>query len=423
MVRSKKIATELVRFPKTYSPLAAKARQSEKKPFLTSEALQSMLRLSAHDIRSGRYKILLYRFLTDNIPIVNACIWTWVRLAATDGEYKIEGKLDSATAEKVTERLEKLTRRLGTNEAGATGGLVTFLTALFTSLFRDGVFGGFVTVTPDASGVDRFIPVDATALSWEEEGDKRGVVLDTEHGKLRLERQDFYYIPLNTSLTEPLGRSILKAVPFVAYIEQQLVDDMRRASHNSGFHRLHVKITPPERHSGESDSAYIERINSYFDSTVAMIQSCDVDDNPVTWDNVTIEHIGPGATRSVTNSWFFNHRAMIEDICAGTNLSPFLLGYSYGATTTWSAFKFDIVMRQVKSIQAEVAHFLEWLARIDLALAGYDVPCRFVFDNTFAYQAADKAAIDSQSVENILKLFHAGLLDKETARRKAEELI
>ena len=175
--------------------------------------------------------------------------------------------------------------------------------------------------------------------------------------------------------------------------------------------------------AGESDTAYVDRINGYFDSTVSMIKSCDIDDNPVTWDNVAIDHIGPENVRSVTNSWFFNHRAMIEDICAGTNLSPFLLGYSYGATTTWSAFKFDIVMRQVKSVQAEVSHFLEWIGNIDLALAGFDAKSRFVFDNTFAYQAADKAAIESSRVDNILKLYNAGLVDEEAAREKAGELI
>ncbi|HWR81783.1 MAG TPA: hypothetical protein VN285_00620 [Candidatus Deferrimicrobium sp.] len=138
---------------------------------------------------------------------------------------------------------------------------------------------------------------------------------------------------------------------------------------------------------------------------------------------MAIDHIGPDSTRAVTNSWFFNHRAMIEDICAGTNLSPFLLGYSYGATTTWSAFKFDMVMRQVKPVQAEVANFLEWIGNIDLALAGIDARCRFVFDNTFAYQAAEKAAIETGRIENILKLYNAGLLDEKAAREKAAELI
>jgi hypothetical protein len=224
-------------------------------------------------------------------------------------------------------------------------------------------------------------------------------------------------------VAEPLGRSIFRSIPFVAYIEQQLVDDMRRSSHNSGYHRLHVQITPPERLGGEGEKAYIERINRYFDDTVSMIKSCDVDENPVTWNNVAIQTIGPNAAKSVTNSWFFNHRAMIEEVCAGTNLAPFLLGYSYGATTTWSSFKFDMVMRQVQSVQTEVAQLLEWIGNIDLALAGYDVKCRFRFDNAFAHQANEIASVQSAKIDSILKLYSAGLINSETARIKAAELL
>ena len=406
-----------------HSRLSTKARAIEKTRFGTSERLHSMLRMSQSEVRSGRYRTLLYRFLTDNLPVVSACIWTWVRLSAAPGEYQVVGVSDEQKRQQAGRRLERLSQHLGVNAAGNPVGLVTFLTELFTVLYRDGVFGGFLTVSRDGSGVDRFFGVDSSRLSFEEAEGRAQLILDRDTGPLVLNRPDFYYVALNGNLSEPLGRSMLKAVPFVAYIEQQLVDDMRRTSHNSGFHRLHVKITPPGRLAGESDSAYVDRINSYFDSTVSMIKSCEVDDNPVTWDNVAIEYIGPNTSRSVTNSWFLNHRAMVEDICSGTSLAPFLLGYSYGATTTWSAFKFDIVMRQVKSVQAEVADFLEWIGNIDLALGGLDARCRFVFDNTFAYQATEKVQVESHRVDNILRLFQAGLIDEATAREKAGGLI
>jgi hypothetical protein len=100
-----------------------------------------------------------------------------------------------------------------------------------------------------------------------------------------------------------------------------------------------------------------------------------------------------------------------------------LLGYSYGATTTWSDFKFDIVMRQVTSVQRQVASLLEWIADIELALHGIDCRARYVFDNTLAYQVADRVTVDSSRVQNLLKLFDAGLIDKSTAIEKAGRLI
>jgi hypothetical protein len=403
--------------------LATHAKGGAKQSYQTTDRLNSMLKMSTADVKSGRYRTMLYRFLSDNIPVVNSCLWTWSRLAAAPGEFKLTGIDNDRQIEQARSRLEELSRRIYWDGAGQSAGLPAFLVDLFRSLFRDGIFGGFVTVRTDGSGVQHFVPVDSIDIALADESGRLRLVLETDSRTVDLLRPDFRHLSLNAGVDAPLGQSVLQAVPFVSYIEQQLIDDMRRTSHNAGFHRLHVKIAAPERMAGESDSAYTDRINGYFDSTVSMIRSCEVDDNPVTWDNVAIDYIGPQPGRGGTNHWFYHHRAMVEEICAGTHLAPFLLGYSYGDTTAWSAFKFDVVMRQVRSVQAEAAQLLEWIGDIDLALAGIDGQCRFVFDNNFAYQASDRAAVQAQQADSILKLYQAGLIDDETARAKAGELL
>lgn len=403
--------------------VAELVRPHDLSQFKTRERLTGTLRVSTGDVHNGRYRIQLYRFMASQIPVISACVSTWVRLSAAPGEFRVVAEEKANQRKSAEHRLEKLSERIFANSSGNRVGMASLLVEMFTSLFRDGICGGFITLNGDSTGVDQFVPVDALALSSEEGADGITLFLETENGRINLSRADFSYMTLSDSMTNPLGNSILQPVPLIAGIEQQLVRDMYRANHNSGYSRIHVKVTPPDRQAGESDSAYTERINRYFDATVDMIKSCDVDENPVTWDNVAIEYIGPSETRSVTNSWFVNHRAMIEDICAGTNLSPFLLGYSYGATTTWSAFKFDIVMRQVRSVQAQAANLLERIANIDLALAGIDAKCRFLFDNALAYQATEQTTVESKRVENLLKLYQAGLIDELTAKERAGHLI
>ncbi len=394
-----------------------------KQSLKTSGEINALLDYSQNDVQSGRFRIMLYRFLTDNIPTVNSCIWTWVRLSASPGEFQIIEESNGSQKTVAESRLKQLSERLSVGESGNPVALTTFLADLYCSLYRDGLFAGFLTVNQDASGIDRFIPVDPAEVRIDCDSPTRKLILEAPDKDIDLERKDFYYIPLNAGIKRPLGRSILQAIPFVSAVEQQLVNDMQKSAHNAGYNRLHIKITPPVRTGGESDSAYVKRINEYFDSTVSLIKTIEVEDNPVTWDNISIEHIGPEGGRTTTNSWFVNHRAMIEEICAGTNLAPFLLGYSYGATTTWSAFKFDMVMRQVRSVQSEVAQFLEWIGNIELALAGIDARCRFVFDNSFTYQATDEAEIRKAQVDNVLKLYQAGLIDEKIARVKAGELL
>ncbi len=377
---------------------------------------------SGNGFQSQRFRIDLYRFLRDNIPLLSACIWTWSRLASAPGRFEIIGASDPLRV-KAENYLEKLALRLYPFSFHKMGGLESFLPLLFSSLFTDGAFAGFVIVDTGANGIEKFQPIDPAFIALDENLSSGGIVLQTDKGDLRINDDDFYYLGLNTDIRHGLGKSILDSIPFVSYIEQQLIDDMRRTTHNAGYHRLHVKIIPPEKQSGESDDAYVGRINEYFDSTVSMIRECDLEDNPVTWDNVKIEYIGPDNARGGGNTWFFNHRAMVEEICSGANLAPFMLGYSYGTTHNWAQFKYDLVMRQVLSIQRQTARFLEWLGNIELALKGLDCQCRFIFDNALTYLASERAEIEKSKVENIIKLYSAGLMDKEAAQVAAKSLL
>ena len=417
----KKSSRSSRRGPSLSHPSPVAAVRTAKHGLRTVDRIEAMLQLSSSQVRSGHYRVQLYRFLTDNLPLVSACIWTWSRLAAAPGGFRVRSG-SSTNTERAEEVLRALTDRVVGGADGQLGGMTSFLLDLFQGLFRDGHFGGFVTVAPDGSGIDRFVPIDVADLRMDEE--KHGLLLlEREDGTVRLDRPDFCHLRLNEGPAAPLGRSVLQTIPFVSYVEQQLVDDMRRSSHNAGFHRLHVRITPPDRMAGEADSAYVSRINDYFDSTVKMIRSCDVDENPVTWDNVEIESIGPHSSQTQTNRWFMNHRAMVEEICTGANLAPFLLGYSFGETSSWATLKFDLVMRQVCTVQAQVARLLKLLGDIELALRGVPGECDWVFDNNLSYQAGASATIQAQRLDSILKLHTAGLLDDSAAREKVSELL
>jgi len=58
---------------------------------------------------------------------------------------------------------------------------------------------------------------------------------------------------------------------------------------------------------------------------------------------------------------------------------------------------------------------MEWLGNLELALAGFDFSCEFVFDNRISHQALERSQIRSGEIDGIVKLFDAGLLDKDEA--------
>jgi hypothetical protein len=244
------------------------------------------------------------------------------------------------------------------------------------------------------------------------------------HGerRTRLNPSTIFYYGLNSQPGDPRGESLLKAIPFVARVEQALVSDMHRAMRSSGYQRIHVKITPPEKQSGETDSDYVNRANSYFDNTLEMMRDFGPDKNPVTWDDVKIEYVGASSRSSGNNSWYLNHKAMIEDICAGTHLAPFMLGYAYGTTHNWAEFKYELVQRQVLTVQNAATSLLNWIANVELALQGINAEVRFSFENRAHVGLTDRAAAQKTQIENIIRLLENDLITREQAQRDLERI-
>lgn len=376
------------------------------------------------DWQDDRFRVKLYRFMTEAIPLVNSVIWTWSRLAAAPGEFGFYRDGDKVENPAASETLEALFRRVSRLNLGHGGSAAELLHPFFKSLFLDGRVLGTMELEQDLSGVAAFRFFDAAQVRLQVlSGGEVRVTMETESGERHFGGPDVFFYALDADVSNPCGRSILRAVPFVAYVEQQMVDDMRRTAHNAGYHRLHVRITPPERREGESDEVYVGRANDYFDGTVSMIRDIELEDNPVTWDDVSIEYIGPkGREGSRSSNWHLDHRAMVEEICSGTHLAPFLLGYSYNATTNWAQFKYDLVMRQVYSVQGAAVAFLNWLANIELALKGFSVSARWSFDNTVSALLKDQTEIKQIEARCLIDLYNAGLVDKETALRKAARM-
>ncbi len=378
------------------------------------------------DYKDNRFGIRLYRFMAESIPLVNSVIWTWSRLAAAPGEFILTDSRNRIENQAATMTLDNLFSRINRVNLGRSGSQEDLLHPFFQSLFLDGMVLGLLELERDLSGVAafRFFDPARSEVKLSPTGEV-SVIEHLDNCERIHSGPDLFFYALNADLSNPFGRSILKAVPFVAYVEQQLVDDMRRAIHNAGYHRLHVKITPPERREGETDDAYVSRANNYFDSTVSMIRDVEPEENPVTWEDVSIEYIGPGNQGSSTrsNNWYISHRAMVEEICSGTHLAPFLLGYSYNATTNWAQFKYDLVMRQVCSVQNAAINFLNWLANIELSLKGFSLKAGWRFDNKVSALAREQTDIKKVEAGYIVDLYTAGLIDRDTAADRAARLI
>ncbi len=365
--------------------------------------------------------IRLHRFLRDNIPILKSVIWTWTRLAVSPHHFEILEPADDTTRRRALAVLDALDRRIYPERIVRSGGFDALLIQIFSTLFTDGAVAGELTLLPSRQGLDRFGFIDTATLECESGNSGRWQLYQDNGGRrVALGSDAVYYWPLDADAGRPFGRSLLAAVAFVARVEQELVRDMRLSMRNAGYHRLHVKVRPPAQGPAESSHDYTARANAYFDSTASALRDLEVDDNPITWDDVEISAVGPGGQVAATHNWYLNHRAMVEDVIAGCHLAPFMLGYSYGTTQTWAKFKYEMVGRQISTLQRAASRFCEWIAGIELALAGVDATVHHVFDNRLEFDRRERFEADRTQTEVVLRQLDAGLLTIEQARRQLD---
>lgn len=376
------------------------------------------------------FRIKFYRFLKENIPVLNSAIWTWTHLCSAPSAVQIKGTDDPEIIKSAEKIISDLDKRIYEQSYQKFGGADALLVQFFNSLFTDGIVCGELVLTPSGDKIDKFYFIDPTSLRFELKNDRWEIFqqqdgstsLTTSGSLAKLNPDSTFYFGLDTQVNNPIGKSLLSSIPFVAKVEQQLVSDMQKTMHNAGYHRLHVKIKPPERSNLESDEAYISRANNYFDKTVEMMRQFGPDDNPITWNDVEINYIGPESRQAASSAWYINHKAMIEDVCAGVHLDPFMLGYSYGLSRSWAGFKLELIFRNVVSIQRTAKRFMEWVRNIELALHGLNLETEHRFDNSLAFGILEKLQAEKMALENIRAKQEAGYISFEEAKREMEKI-
>jgi hypothetical protein len=408
LIRSNSLAT-----PKNF-PISPVSKR-------TSYLDQGELLLPQSSFYDNSFRIKLYRFLRDNIPVLNSAIWTWTRICASPNYFELKGSDDAKVLENASEVLKNLDRRIYQHSFQKFGGADALLTQFFGSLFTDGAVCGELVLTPSRDRLDKFYFIDPATIRFKLKDDSTWDLYQEVEGILvKLNPNSTFYLGLDQDSDDPRGKSILGSIPFLARVEQRLLEDMQKTMHNAGYHRLHIKIKPPERSSGESDETYISKANKYFEDTVEMVRGLSPEDNPITWNDVGIEYIGPSGHISSSSYWYINHKALVEDICAGVHLDPFMLGYSYGPTTSWAQFKYELILRNVVSIQRFAKRFMEWIRNIELALWGIPLECEHHFDNRKFFGMLEQRQAEKIHLENIIQKKEAGFITDDQAKTEIE---
>jgi len=356
------------------------------------------------------FMLQVYRFLRDAIPDVSDAVWTWKRLCQTGYDVEIVEASSDVAKRRAGRLLGELDVRVNSGDRGMDGLLDIFLTSLFTY----GAAALEIVLSQSRESVWDVVPVDVWTVRFKRERGKLQAYQMHEGEAIRLPMERFIYVGLDRDGTNPYGRSMLRSIPFVVKIQQRLLEDMAKATHNAGWSKLHVRYTPEERQRGESAEAYGQRVQGNFEELRNKLSGLQADQNLVTYDNVGVDLLR-GDQRSQV--FYDNHKAVEEQVITGMHLMPILLGRNYGTTETYGTAQFEIVNRQVEAVNRSVKRILERLYNFELALMWGEAQARVNMRSNRTVDVLKEAQARQKEIANAVALREAGFIDQEAAAK------
>ena len=346
----------------------------------------------------------IYRHLRDAIPDISDAVWTWKRLCQTGYDIEIADASSGVAHRRAQRLLHALDTRVNSGDRGMDGLLDVFYTALFTY----GAAAMEVVLSPSRESIHDIIPIDVWTVRFRREQGRLQAYQLHEGREIKLPMDRFIYIGLDRDGTNPYGRSMLRSIPFVVKIQHCLLEDMAKATHNMGWPRLHVQYRPPERQRGESPEAYTQRTEANFNKLRESLNGLAADQNLVTYDDVSIELI-QGNSRS--QIFYDNHKAVEEQVITAMHLMPILMGRNYGTTETYGTAQYEIVNRQVQTVNRSVKRILERLYNFELALMWGEATAKVHMRTNRTTDILKEATARTHEIDNALKLRDQGLID------------
>ena len=356
-----------------------------------------------------------YRWLRDRVPIISAGVWAWVRLCATRQNTIIHGRSQEMT--QIEKILTDLNSRILEIPYGKASGFSKLTEAYFLELFTTGRFAGEVILTEKDDGIDHFRYIDPYKVSWIYETDQGWIPCEEgDDGELtRLDPERFYYGTLGTDISNPFGSEPLASIPFVAEVEQLMLEDMARSSHNAGTPRLQVKIGRPQEFPWEGENEYTDRANNFFQDTVNEFKNLEPDQNVFTWDDVEVTVVG-GSGHGW--NWRLNREQVIEDVITGLKLFPWVLGRTHKTTQNWVQSQFDLLMKMVSAHQKSGSDLIDWICNLELELKGLKATVTHSFEAHADPSQLDRMRAEDIRIRNVDFKVTQGYISKDEGARE-----
>lgn len=315
----------------------------------------------------GAFLLDYYHYLRTRVPMVADGIAVWVDLSTSGNTVSLRGgsKLDQ---EEATRYLEDLNYRAYEFDYEWGAGFQRLTELFYLNFYTNGRFCAEIVPYADMTGIAYVGIVDPFSIKFRREADHIKLYQGGLDEEIPLPKERIFYAAFDPDAKNPMGHSLLDSIRWVVQIKEKLIEDMAKASHNSGFPRLKVSIEQPPQIPGESVKDYVARVNKDFDETVALFRDLAPEDNIFTMSNIVVDYLAPSGGQDF--QWSINMDRVEGEVVAGLRLFPWLLGSSSSTTKNWVEAQHDVLMQRVYRGVQHGTRFMNWIRNTELRLKG-----------------------------------------------------
>ena len=310
---------------------------------------------------------VLMKELNTISPETSMAIWTILRLCGTEFSWRV---YDPSGKESVKGQayIDSLMENLNPE----TGGVRNLLTQAFKTVYIQGACSSEVVLLPNLKDVKKYVMVDPATITFfmekQGEGEMEEIVYvpkQLQNGKyISLEKEGFYYVPLDPDIGDPYGVSPIVSVVSVLFFYMRVLFDLNQVVHNQAWERLHVKILEEVLRNNVSDQLKRndKKMRDFIDDQLGKISdvynSLEPDDTFVTTDATEIKEIGgknSGGTVSVKLLMDSLNRCLSNSLKVMSNF----LNQHTGKTESYSTVEWMIQVAGIKSIRDVVKSMID----------------------------------------------------------------
>lgn len=349
----------------------------------------------------------LLGLLPDVSSDVGLAVWNTLRLGSL-GFGSVVKDQDGQDDPQATAFLNALLGRV--NASG--GGLSGLISQWLQSAYLQGAVAGEAPLRPGLRDVEDFYPVDPASIEFGRAPDG-GLVAwqNTPSGKVQLNPETFWYIPVDPWIDEPYGRPPAAPALQEVWFDIAFMTDLRRAVHNQGWPRIDLKLMSdvvanliPQDIRGNPDEEQ-RWLNARLADVQQAYNDLQPDDSFAHYDFLEVTQAQDGGRLFDPSAVL---RAIERRLIKALKQMPILMASNEGTTETHGTVQWQIYVAGLQSLQNVVACLIGRMMELALRASGREgrVECRFAgLDTADRLKDAQEEAL---RISNAIAKWRAG---------------